>query len=449
MQKHKASWMYSWAACLLGFLAVLIFSSPGLAKEEEVVKVGVVAAIKHMMGQQTWDGAEMAAEEINAAGGIKVGGKAYKIELVKADSNEWASISDAVGAMERVITLDKVKMVMGGYRSEAVLAMQDVAAEYKTIYFSIGAGHSQIALRLAQDYEKYKYWFRGGKPQSMYGGIVGIAVVDMVANKFKKELGIEKPKVAMIAEKVLWADETLKFMKMMCEKKLGLEVVYVTQPSNASNDLRVELNAAKASGAHILIHLVSGPVGVAFGRQWGSLKIPLAAVGYNAEAMKKEYWKTTEGLCEYEALVDYVSSAAVNERSVKFWKNYEKKYNDYPMECALSYNHLYQWKESVEKAGTFDADKVIGELLKNRFEGPGGVYRYEPKDAKFPHDLVWAPDGASTYGIQWRKGEKKTIWPDGNALTWFGDPRWKGIRFKGTVDYAFPPWVVDYWKKNK
>jgi hypothetical protein len=87
--------------------------------------------------------------------------------------------------------------------------------------------------------------------------------------------------------------------------------------------------------------------------------------------------------------------------------------------------------------------------LKNRFEGPGGVYRYEPKDAKFPHDLVWAPDGASTYGIQWRKGEKKTIWPDGNALTWFGDPRWKGIRFKGTVDYAFPPWVVDYWKKNK
>lgn len=447
MRKHKVSWMYSWVACFLGCLVMLVFSSPGFA-EEETVKVGVVAAMKQLMGQQNWNGAEMAAEEINAAGGIKVGGKSYKIELVKADSNEWASIADAVGAMERVITVNKVKMVLGAYRSEAVLAQQEVASEYKTIYFSIGAGHSQIALRLAKDYDKYKYWFRGGKPQSVYGGIVGVGLINTAARTFKEKLGIEKPKVAIIAEKVLWADETSKFMGMLVEKKLGLEVVGVWHPSHASNDLRAELNAAKASGAHILIQLVSGPVGVAFGRQWGSLEIPLAAIGYNAEGMKKEYWKTTEGLCEYETLVDYVSSASVNERSVKFWKNYEKRYDDYPMECALSYNSVFTWKEAVEKAGSFDADKVIPELLKTRFEGPGGVWRYAPRDAKFPHDLVWAPDGATCYGFQWRNGEKKTIWPDGYPLSWFGDERWKDIRFEGTVDYELPPWVVNYWKKK-
>lgn len=436
----------SWHVCLVVSLAFMFLATSSYG-EKDTVKLGVVAAMKSMQGKHTWGGAEIAAEEINAAGGVKVGDKSYKIKLVKADSNEWASIADATGAIERVITSDKVAMVLGGYRSEAVLAMQEVAAEYKTIYFSVGAGHSQIPARLAKDYETYKYWFREGQPWSLWGGFVCLGLVDGAARKYKEQLGIEKPKVAILAEKVLWADETVKFMQKMVPAKLGLEVVGVWQPSHSANDLRAEFNAIKAAGAHITIHLVSGPVGIAAGLQWGGLKIPTALIGYNGEAQKKEYWKTTGGNCEYEALVDYITPLAINERNVTFWKKFTEKYNTYPMNCALSYNCVWIWKEAVERAGTFEAEKVIPEIEKTSFKGVGGTWRYQPPGSKLPHDIVWAPDAYTEFGTQWRAGKKAVIWPDGEAL--LGDARWKGIRFEGTVDYEIPPWAAAYWKEKK
>ncbi len=76
----------------------------------------------------------MAAEEINAKGGIQVGNKKMKIELIQADSNEFLNVTDATNAMERLITKDKVDFVVGGFRTEAVLAMQDIAMENKKIF---------------------------------------------------------------------------------------------------------------------------------------------------------------------------------------------------------------------------------------------------------------------------------------------------------------------------
>jgi hypothetical protein len=57
----------------------------------------------------------MAAEEINGKGGVQVGGKKMKIELVKADSNEFLNITDATNAMERLMTSDKVDFMVGGF----------------------------------------------------------------------------------------------------------------------------------------------------------------------------------------------------------------------------------------------------------------------------------------------------------------------------------------------
>ncbi len=84
----------------------------------------------------------MAAEEINGKGGVQVGNKKMKIELVKADSNEFLNVTDATNAMERLMTQDKVDFVVGGFRTEAVLAMQDIAMEYKKIFIGVRSGPS-------------------------------------------------------------------------------------------------------------------------------------------------------------------------------------------------------------------------------------------------------------------------------------------------------------------
>jgi branched-chain amino acid transport system substrate-binding protein len=68
---------------------------------------------------------------------------------------------DATNAMERLMTRDKVDFVVGGFRSEAVLAMQDIAMDYKKIFIGCGAAHPELCTRVAKDYETYKYFFRG------------------------------------------------------------------------------------------------------------------------------------------------------------------------------------------------------------------------------------------------------------------------------------------------
>ena len=84
-----------------------------------------------------------------------------KIELVKADSNEFLNVTDATNAMERLMTQDKVDFVVGGFRTEAVLAMQDIAMDYKKIFIGCGAAHPELCPRVAKDYKRYKYLFRG------------------------------------------------------------------------------------------------------------------------------------------------------------------------------------------------------------------------------------------------------------------------------------------------
>ena len=78
------------------------------------IKIGVIGPMQFVQGKGHWNGATMAAEEINAKGGVQVGNKKMKIQLIQADSNEFINITDATNAMERLITRDKVDFIVGG-----------------------------------------------------------------------------------------------------------------------------------------------------------------------------------------------------------------------------------------------------------------------------------------------------------------------------------------------
>lgn len=141
--------------------AVLIvagLATPAIAQQP--IKIGIVGPMAFVQGENHWNGATLAMEEINKPGGVNMGGTLRPIELVKVDSNEILSVPDAATAMERAITRDKVDFVIGGFRSEAVLAMQEVAMDYKKIFLGAGAAHNKLGQRVTENYDRYKYWFR-------------------------------------------------------------------------------------------------------------------------------------------------------------------------------------------------------------------------------------------------------------------------------------------------
>ena len=92
MKKFK-----SLSVILLVSFAVMAFYFP--AWGAKTIKIGVIGPMQFMQGKGHWNGALMAAEEINAKGGVQVGDKKMKIELVKADSNEFLNVTDATNAM--------------------------------------------------------------------------------------------------------------------------------------------------------------------------------------------------------------------------------------------------------------------------------------------------------------------------------------------------------------
>ncbi|MCG6908866.1 MAG: ABC transporter substrate-binding protein [Deltaproteobacteria bacterium] len=430
---------------ILVMACVAVFFLIGPAWGAKTIKIGVIGPMQFVQGKGHWNGATMAAEEINAKGGVKVGGKMMKIELVKADSNEFLNVTDATNAMELLVTRDKVDFIVGGFRSEAVLAMQDIAMDYKTIFIGCGAAHPELCERVAKDYDTYKYFFRGTPFNSRF--LVRTCFIQMatVGAILKQTLGLEKVKVAIAAEKAMWVDPMIKAAEGFIPK-MGMEVVGIWRPSPVATDVTAELSAIQRSEAHLIFTIFSSSVGIPFARQAGELKIPAAQVGINVEAQKEGFWNATQGMGNYVMTLNtYCPGVEMNELTKPFMDTYTKKYGEAPTYTADTYSAIvYAIVPAVEKVGSLDADKLVAFMENDVHLVPSGKVAYIKDDEGRPlHDLRWGPGYLTSLGVQWQDGTMVGVWPN----------KWKAaegapeITYKGIQPYKIAPWIIEAYKK--
>lgn len=418
--------------------SLLIFS--GCAKDEgEVIKIGVIGPMSFTQGEGHWKGAMMAEDEINDAGGVKVGDKKLKIKLVKGDSNEFLSMTDATNAMEKLCTSDKVDFLVGGFRTEAVLAMQDIAMDNKKIFIGCGAADDKLCGRVADDYERYKYWFRGTPFKSSLLGKTCFIHLATVAGLMRKELGIAKPKVAIVMEKQAWVEKILGAAKVVIPK-MGMEVVGVWQPSQTATDVTAELSAIQSAGADIIFTAFSASVGITFAKQANELKIPAMMVGINVEAQKEGFHEATGGMSDYVITMNtYSRDVRVNELTEKFMADYLKRYGEVPTYTADTYSAIkHGLVPAIEKAGSLDSDAVVAVLEKMEYLVPSGKVAYDPD-----HDLKWGPGYLTSLGVQWQNGKLVGVWPNG----WVAAKGVPPITYEGMVPFAIPPALIEKYKK--
>jgi branched-chain amino acid transport system substrate-binding protein len=95
----------------------MIFAAPAHAQSGDPIKIGVIAEVQSIAGAATPGGAQIAADEINAKGGVM----GRKIEIVTYDNK--SSSADSVRAFQRAVS-DKVSAVIASYISEVVLALE-------------------------------------------------------------------------------------------------------------------------------------------------------------------------------------------------------------------------------------------------------------------------------------------------------------------------------------
>jgi branched-chain amino acid transport system substrate-binding protein len=418
--------------------SLLVFS--GCAKDEgDVIKIGIIGPMNEVQGEDHWNGAKMAAKSINDAGGVKVGDKQMIIELVKADSNETRSPTDAAIAMDRLVNLNKVDFVLGGFRSEGVMAMQPVAMEAKKIFIGCGAASAGLNAPVNADYEKNKYWFRGAPFNSNFLIKTAMIHLETVADLMKKELGIKSPKIAIIIEKAAWADAMSKAIGGMCKAK-GYDNVGFWSPSPNATDVSSELSLVQRADPDIIFTILSGPVGIPVVKQANELGIPAMMVGINVESQDENFPKTTGGGNEYlHGLSTYARNVEQNELTKPFLEGYINKYGKMPSYTADTYSMIkYVLVPVIEEAGSLDPEVLIPLMEEKTFKVTAGNLKFT-----MDHDVTWGPSYITALGVQWQNNELVGVWPNG----WVPGPGAPPVTYKGVAPIQLPPALYEKYKK--
>jgi len=388
-----------------GLAAFAVAAGVSSGAQAQTIKIAILGPMAFVQGENHWAGAEMARDEINKAGGVNVGGKRLQIELIRADTNEIASVPDATNAIERVITRDKADFLIGGFRSEAVLAMQEVAMDHKKIFLGAGAAHSKLGQNVEENHSRYKYWFRYTPTKDVDLARTLFAVMASIAQQIRTELKTDTPKVALLAEKAVWtgglvaaAQKNLPAMKM--------EVVGLWQPSATATDVTAELSAIERSGAHIVFTMLSGPVGISVARQMGERNMKAVAWGINVEGQKEEFWQAAAGKANFVSTLDTYAEVEMTPRTIPFVRAFKERYKKMPTYNAATYDAIVMLKTVIEKENTLDADKLVAAIEKVEHVGTGSIVTFDKR-----HDLVWAVGKTAGIAVQWQDGKKVPFWP--------------------------------------
>jgi len=261
----------------------------------------------------------------------------------------------------------------------------------------------------------------------------------------RKALNIQKPMVAIVAEKKVWADPMVAVTKKTLPK-LGLGLAGVWRPSDIATDVSPELSAIQRSGAHIIFTTFSASVGITFARQAGELKIPAVQVGINVEAQKDGFWDATQGMGNYVMTMNtYARGVEYNELTAPFVNKYIKRFGEVPTYTVATYDAIISnLAPVIEQAGTLDADKLIPIMEKREYKVPSGKIKLiKDAEGRPLHDLKWGPGYQTSLGVQWQDGKLKGVWPN----KWKASKEAPEITYKGIVPYKIPPWVIEKYKK--
>jgi branched-chain amino acid transport system substrate-binding protein len=387
------------------FLMAVALAAASTAQAQGTIKFAILGPMAFVQGENHWAGAEMARDEINKAGGIAVGGKKMQVELIRADTNEVQSVPDATNATERVISRDKADFLIGGFRSEAVLAMQEIAMDSKKIFLGAGAADARLGENVEKNYDRYKYWFRvtPTKSPDLFRSLV--AILGSIGDQMRQALKKEQPAVAIVAEKTAWTEPIMKALQATLPK-MKMEVVGTWQPSAVATDVTAELSAIERAGADIVFTVISGPVGISLGRQMGERNMKAVAFGINVEAQKDEFWAATAGKGNFVSTLDTYSEVEITPKTVPFVRAFKERYKKAPTYTAATYDAIMMLKAAIEQAGTTDADKLVPVLEKMEHVGTAAVASWDKR-----HDLIWAVGKTAGIGVQWQDGKKVPFWP--------------------------------------
>jgi branched-chain amino acid transport system substrate-binding protein len=401
----------------MGFVWASITDGLAQPKAQPIV-IGAPLPTQYLYGWDAQRGMLLAVEEINAKGGVQVGGTRRPLKLETLDTRDLepsVPLAEALLVLEKLILEKKADVLLGGpARSEAALAAMDLIAKYKRVsILTTGALTPAYHKRIAENYAKYKYLFR----ITSEAGQLAKEAIDLF-DSLKQEHGFDQIFIMVqdVAHARAIGDIVGKSLGAKGWKVLGTEVY----PTGAL-DYSTGLLKAKEQKAQILFVWMDHPEIAILVKQWKDLKIPaLPIAGISSAVEQPGGWAQSDGAVAY-----WVASPAnagnapsnATPLTMKFYEAYRKRWLVEPegYGTSSSYTAVYVLADAVRRAGSLDSDKLVAALEKTDMASVYGKIAFDPKS----HQVIpsYNPkEGAVGTWFQWQEGKRVVIWPSAISM---------------------------------
>ena len=410
-------------------LAAFLIIFPGnKATAEKPIVIGAPLSTAFLYGWDAERAMTLAIEEINAAGGVNVGGKKrpFKVEVIDTrDLEPGVPVSEALLVVEKLILEKNADFIMGGpVRSEAALAAMDLLSKYKKVsILTTGVLTPKYHARVAKEYDKFKYCFRTtGEAKWMVGG----EIIPCLLNIGKK-YGLDRLFIMIqdVSHARAGGGIIAKVMAKKGWKVIGKPEIYPT----GTTDFSMGLLKARREKAQVILIWMDMPETSILLKQWHVMKIPALPFGsIIAAAEQPGFWKATDGKGEY-CLANVVNAGNAPSNAspwtMKFVEAYKNRWGLEPEGYGTSSSYMapYVLKDAIERAGSLKPEAVIPALEKTDMMGVYGRIKFDPKS----HQVVPSLDpkeGAVGTIFQWQAGKRVVVFPESIAMGEIKLPPW-------------------------
>jgi branched-chain amino acid transport system substrate-binding protein len=378
-------------------IGLLELGSEGIA---QTVKVGAVVPLTGRyaaLGAQVRAGYEIGVEQINAAGGVTVGGKKMPIELTILDDE-----SDPTKTVARLETLATQGVVayLGGAGSDLHAAAASIGDKNKIPYLGIAFALNSIHK------QGLRYLF-SPFPKSPDLAKETFALLDGSIPAAQRPT-----KVALFLERTDWGKEMGSAWESFA-KQNGYQIVASAEYAPGAKDFSDLILKAKSAGADAVFALPSPPDGMTIVKQMKELDFNPKAVVF-IRAADPPVWSQNLGKDgDYFLLSPGWHFAARYPKVAEINEAHQKRLNR-PADPLVgpAYACVQILAEAITRAGSLDREKIRDAIAATNMTTVVGPVRFRP-------------DGTGEVKVffqQWLKGKQELIWPKEFATAQFGYP---------------------------
>ncbi|MBN2873595.1 MAG: ABC transporter substrate-binding protein [Spirochaetales bacterium] len=367
------------------------------AGEPATIKLGGTWPLGDITGKQGSMAAQQAVDEINAAGGIN----GHKLELIVIDDEMKAD--KGASAFEKLITVDKVDMLIGGMASGVALGQIPVLKKYNKVYLATGAASFKVEEALGADAN----WYFHLHPWDYNQGASYAEGWAAIQEKYPE---IQIKKLFLAYEEGAFGKASYDATKVLfgADDRYIIDGAPFKSAALGGGDYAAVLKAAKDFQPDLF--LWAG---------WEADALPLLE---QSKAMKfnpgiylgaPPGWPADFGASSLanNVMLYGMWAPSINDISPvskKFYDGFVAKFGIEPATyfAPLSYSAVYIAADAIKRAGSTDTEALIKALAATNYDSPLG------QTVTFTPSNIIKHQGVKNQKIlQWQNGRQEVIWP--------------------------------------